>query len=389
MTGHPQAPGSWLGLCPKAPALHTTTAVLIGKPEIIHPATPDGGGPAGRPGRIRDGIGIAAASLRATIRDRQLLRFMLLTGLVMLFLILAQGWNITHAGMTPSFYLDIPVGGSTLFIDLQNQLVAFPFENSSMIIDLRIFLMEMICLSGFILVLAGLVLYRSRSRGKMAVTVRDGYAVVRASLRPLAALSAGMALAATIAYTFISHSRFFGSIVHDITMALFWLPYEYYHPGGVFSVLYASANFFALEIMVINSLLFLAALYLVPAIVLEKKGLVPALAGSAILFRRTWREVLGCILVFGFIFLGVAAVGLVIGQSPALLNHDYDFFLSRSRGYLPMMVVCYGFILACWILMAGGFSAAGVAITDLYHVGKGSGLSRIPEESRKKPEPSP
>ena len=79
---------------------------------------------------------------------------------------------------------------------------------------------------------------------------------------------------------------------------------------------------------------------------------------------------LGCILVFGLIVLGVFAVGLLIGQSPALLNHDYDFFISRSRGYLPMMLVCYGFIVACWALMAAGFSAAGVAIANLYWIGK-------------------
>jgi hypothetical protein len=153
-------------------------------------------------------------------------------------------------------------------------------------------------------------------------------------------------------------------------------------------VLYTSANFFAVEIMVINSLLFLAALYLVPAIVLDKKGLVQALAGSVTLLRRTWRELLGCTLVFGLIVIGVAAVALLIGQSPALLSHDYDFFISRSRGYLPMMVVCYGFIIACWALMAVGFTTAGVALADLYTHGKGNGISGTTEGDRKKPEPA-
>ena len=306
----------------------------------------------------------------------------------MLFLILAQGWSITHVGPTPSFNLDIPVGDSTLFIDLQNQLVALPSGNSSMIIDLRLFLMEMICLSGFIFILAGLVLYRSGNRGKTAVTVREGCAIVRASFWSLAALSTGMAFVATIVYIFISHSQFFGSIVHGITMALFYLPYEYYNPGGVFSVLYASANFFALEIMVINILLFLAALYLIPVIVLDKKGLIPALAGSVTLFRRTWCEVLGCILVFGFIILVIAAVALLIGQSPLLLNHDYDYFISLYRGNLPMTIVCYGFIVACWIFLAAGFTAACVAISNLYQIGKSDGISVIPEGSQKKTEPA-
>jgi hypothetical protein len=371
MTGYPEMTEPWLGLCPKPPVLHATAAVLIGQPDTIHPATPDGSGPAGRSGRIRDGIGIAAASLRALIRDRQLLWFALLSGLVMLFLILAQGWNIIHAGMTPSFPVDIPVLGSSVYLNLQ------------------MFLMELVCLSGFVLVLAGLVLYRNGKRGAAAAgTPYEVWAVIRASFRPLAALSAGMSLIAILACDGISHSRFFGSIVHDMTMALFWLPYQYYNPGGVFSVLYASANIFALKIMAINSLLFLAALYLVPLIVLEKKGLLFALAGSVPLFRRTWREVLGCILVFGSIVLAVVAVGLAIGQSPALLGHDYDFFISASRGYLPMMVVCYGFIVACWALMAAGFSAAGVAVADLYHTGKSRRIPGLPERGLNTTEPA-
>jgi hypothetical protein len=368
--------------------IQTTTALLIGQPEMVCPQTPDGSGPAVRPGRFRDGIRIAAASLEAMIRDRQLLWFALLSGLVMLFLIFAQGWSITHIEMTPALPLDITVGDSSLYLNLQNMWVSIPVGNSPLFIDLQMFLMEIICLSAFILILAGLILYRSGNPGKTAVTVREGWTVVRASFRPLAALSTGMALVATIAYPFIFDSQFFGSIVHGITMALFWLPYSYYEPQGIFAVLYGSANFFALEIMVINGLLFLAALYLVPAIVLEKKGLVPAIAGSITLFRRTWREVLGCTLVFGVIVLGVFAVGLLIGQSPALLNHDYDFFLSGSRGYLPMMVVCYGFIVASWILMAAGFSAAGVAISDLYRVGKSNGISGTPDGNKEKPEPA-
>ena len=83
---------------------------------------------------------------------------------------------------------------------------------------------------------------------------------------------------------------------------------------------------------------------------------------------------LGCLLVLGAIFLGVAAIALLIGQSPLLLNRDYDFFL--SRGQLLMTVVCYGFILACWMLIAVGSTAAGVAIADLYTYGK---TGRVPE----------
>jgi hypothetical protein len=366
----------YLGWCPNAPSLRTAPAVLMVPPETIHPAQPDGSGSAGRPGRIRDGISIAAGSLKAMVRDRQLLWFTFLSGLIMLFLVLTEAWNNTQISLTPTFPLAITAGDSSIYLNLQDLWVDIPAGNSSLFIDLHLFLLELACMSGFILILAGLVLHRIGNRGKAPVTVREGLSMVRASLVSLAILSMGMALLATVLYSIISHSELVGGFIHTITMALFWLPYDYYRPSGIFAVLYASANFFAVEIMAINIILFLAALYLVPVIVLEKKGLISAIIGSGTLLWRTWREVLGCILVFGLIALGIFAVGLLIGQSPVLVNNDLDFFISRSRGYMPMMAVCYGFILTCWALMAVGFTAAGVALSDLYTFGT---TGRVPD----------
>ena len=248
---------------------------------MVHPAIPDGSGPVGRPGRIRDGISIAAASLKALVRDRMLLGFTFLAGLVMLFLVLAEGWS--HRYIDPAFPVTILIGDSSIYLDLQYLWVGIPLGDSHFIFYFGLFLIEMVCLSGFIIVLAGLILYRSGNREEKPVTVREGLSVLRASFGSLAALSVGMALIATIAYDLIFNSLFFASIIRSI-MELFWLPYAYYEPQNwTLGAIYYSAYFFSLEIMVINILLFLAALYLVPAIVLEKKGLIPALAGSVTL----------------------------------------------------------------------------------------------------------
>jgi hypothetical protein len=375
MTGYKESFDSWLGLCPKSPIMHTTTSVLISRQDIVQVPVPDGSGPSGRPGRIRDGISIAAASLKALVRDRQLLGFSFFAGLIMLFLVLAEGWS--HRYIDPTFPVTVLIGGSSIYVDLQYLWVGIPIGDSHGIFYVGVFLIELVCLSGFIMVLTGLLLYRNGNR-ETPFTIREGLSAARPSLGSLAVLSMGMALLATVAYELIFNSLFFAGIIRTI-MELFWLPYAYYEPQNwTLGAIYYSAYFFALEMMIINILLILAALYLVPAIVLEKKGLVPALAGSIPLFQRTWREMLGCLIVFTLIVLGVFAVGLLIGQSPALLNQDYDFFISPSRGYLPMMVVCYGFIIACWILMAAGFTAAGVAIADLYRAGKSDGTSGIP-----------
>ena len=87
----------YLGWCPNAPAIRTAPAILVVPPGNIHPAQPGDGGSAGRFGRIGSGVSIAAGSLKAVFRDRQLLRFTFLSGLVMLFLILAEDWIALHS----------------------------------------------------------------------------------------------------------------------------------------------------------------------------------------------------------------------------------------------------------------------------------------------------
>lgn len=354
----------WFGLCRKAPTLRSASALIVIEPETAHPDQPDGRGPAGRQGHIRDGISIAAASLKALVYDRQLLWFTFLAGLVLLFLIAAEGWMGTHLESALPFLIGIPIGGEFW------------------VLDIWLFLLEMVCLSCCTLVLAGVVLHRNGNKGKTHETVRESFTRINGHAGSLLGLSLLLALLGTLVYMIVSQSQFFGKIVSSISMAVFYLPYAYYLPNELSGALY-----FAFEIMFINAILLLIVLYSVPVIVIGKKGLHHSLAGTLSLIKKTWREMVGCLLVLGAIFLGVSAVALVIGQSPLLLNHDYDFFLSFSRGYLPMMVICYGFILACWILMAAGFTAAGVAIADLYRVGKSDGISGIPEGKFKKPEP--
>jgi hypothetical protein len=83
--------------------------------------------------------------------------------------------------------------------------------------------------------------------------------------------------------------------------------------------------------------------------------------------------------------VGVFTVALVIGQLPQLLYQGYSYHATVLTHPL-MLVVYYGFILACSIIMAAGFTAAGVAIADLYGVGERNGISGIPEGSLKRPE---
>jgi len=337
----------WLGWCPNAGTIRTAPSVLAVSLPPSNPVQPAGGAASG-PGRIRRGIGIATESIRTLIRERHLLWFSLLAGLVILFLVIAEGWNVTHYHSILPSSIWIPLGASTLIL-----------------FDLRLFLIEAICLSCFTLLLAGLVMYRNASGVKKALTIRHAFAGLNAHTGTLAILSIMLALVATVLFEIFSQSQFLGKIEFGISMVVFYLPYAYYFPNELLS-----AIFFSARIMVINILLFLLALYVVPVIILENKRLLPTLAGSVRLMMKTWGELLGCILVFAIIVLAVAAIGIVIGQSPLLLNHDYDFFLQMSRGQVLMTIVCYGFLLACGILMAIGSTVLGIAITKLYAYGR-------------------
>ena len=347
----------WLGLCRKAPVLHTASAVVLGDPEEIRSLQPDAGGAAGGQGRIRTGIGIATASIRALFSEKRLLAFSFLSGLVILLLVLAERWNLSHIDSSYAI----------------SNLITIPVSDSYLIVfDLRLFLIEAVCLSGFTLLLAAIVRFRNARNTAMPITVNGAFSETGRHAGSLATLSITMAFVATVLLEIASQNQFTGTIVSAISHAMFWLPYAYYFvPNGIFTTL-----FFSFQMMVVNTVLFLLALYTVPVIVLENKGLLPAIAGSFRLMRLTWREILGCVLVFGAIIVAVALIGLVIGQSPALLNNDYDFFLQESRGQVLMMSACYGFLLTCGVLMALGATVLGVAVTDLYSYRKKGSVSR-------------
>jgi hypothetical protein len=279
----------------------------------------------------------------------------------MFFLIVAKVWDVQQFDET------LPL------------LITIPFGTSLIVVDPWLFLVELICLSCFAVLLAGLVLQRNGNEVKKTVTFREGFAGARTHIGPLAVLSLAMALIATIAFGIISEIELFGDIVIGIQCTVIWIPNAYIPYGDVM------AFFYSFLLLFINTVLFLFVLCLVPLIVLKKTGPVPALAGLITMIQRTWREMLGCILVYGTIIAGVFAVALVIGQLPQLLYQGYSYHATALTHPL-MMAVYYGFILACSIIMAAGFTAAGVAGANLSRAGTGSGTAGLPETNLKKPE---
>jgi hypothetical protein len=334
--------GGYLGWCPNTPAVQTAPAILPELPQSMHTGPSDG---SGQGGRVRRGVSIGTGSLKALVHDRQLLVFSFISGLILFCLVCEEALNdgVHHYQIYP-FLTTISIG------------------DWSIVFDPWVFVVEMICLFCFTLVLADRVLHRNGNGGYASFTFRQRFFGVFAHAGPLAVLSMALSLLAIMMFSIIYQSPFLTEILGTIYMIFFYIPWSY--------VIYEAGNSLWLAgiILFISIIPFLIALCLVPAIVRETKGLVPALAGSIVTLHRTWREVLGCCLVYGTIALPVAAVAFVIGQGPqVLIDNGYPF--TMYTGHILLPVLYYGLILACLILMAAGFSAAGIAIADLCRTG--------------------
>jgi len=350
-----QLTGGW---CPHAPVMHTAPEGTILPPETMHSTRPEG---SGSTGRIRDGVSLAADSLITIVRDRYLRRFSLLFGLAIFLLIVGTLWEFQYYDHTLPF------------------VTLVPFGDSFTVFNPWLFLAEMIGLSSFNLLLADLILQRDENRAHAPVTIRTGFFTFKAYTGPLTVLSIAMALIATLGFPVVTDIWWpLSNIVAEIMNATFWIPWAYFPYAEVSALVHSSFN-----LLVINILLLIAALCLVPVIVLKTKGDSPFLAGMIAFMQRTWRQMLGCILLYGTIVLMVAVAAHLIDQFLPMLLPGYE---SPHRGYPLMMAIYFGFLLACSILLAGGFTAAGVAISDLSRIEKSDGISRVPEENLKKTE---
>lgn len=335
----------WLGWCPNAPVMHAAQAV-----SPTAPATRQAGGPGtgnrGTSGRIRGGITLATDCITSLIQNRRLLWFLSLFGIVILTLVAGEAYVIFTSGDAMPFFVTLQAGGSSL------------------VLDCRLFLLQLVCLSSLTLLFATLIQYRFRENSPGPLTIRESFAATGPHTITLESLAILMSLAGTVLFAVVTQTQFFGKIVTGITMTVFYLPYAYYFPE-----LFSSAIWLSAQLMVIAAIEFLVVICAVPFIIRDNADLVPALAASFRFMKMMWQEILGCVLVCGALVLVIALVALVIGQSPLLLSHDYDFFLQVSRGKVLMMAACYGFVLACGILAAAGFVVLGIAVADLNSLG--------------------
>jgi hypothetical protein len=317
----------YLGWCPNARTMRTALPVIATPPATIHPAQPDGG--AGGSGRIDRGIKLALGSIRILFRNRRLLWFSLLTGLVMI-ISLASGLYLQFiSGTTPFPGTNLVTSPASILIARGSlPWIALTFITGLTTTFLTYYLPAALiaCVS---LILSG-----------RAATIRDGLAHAGRYLRPLLVWAIIWAFVGTVESFIISSST---------------------SPNG------SPGNFgLTLIAMVVLAVIGVLTLFVVPLIVLSNESLFPAVTESVALFRKIWGEIIACFFILFLIAFAVLLVSLI----PMIA-------IGFSIATAGAIVVTY--ILVMFVLLFIGSTIVEIAIVGLYMYGKTGTLSAMYE----------
>ena len=350
----------WLGWCPNAPPMRTAPTVLMTDIATVHPLEEGGG--AGGAGRIDRGITFAMESTKTLIRNKQLLWFSVLAGLVMLFTV-AETFGLYVFGTDPYSANPYPAAFAyPVFL-----LLVFG------ILAISIFLMYYL--------LAGLVLSVSPSLSGKTVSLREGLAGAKTHVRALLVWSAFTALLGTAAYSILT--GFFGVNSFLMYDALNQFPFGFiFLPelwsigpiGGTYHIL--STISFVVTIATIAISLFILTLFVVPVLVLENKRLPDAVAESIALVKRSWVELITCFVIFGVVLLMFSLASMLFGVVYGIISPDMLIHWRPGMGWIAGAV---GYVLAGCILAFVCSTIAGIATLELYSYAK-TGRVPAPEE---------
>ena len=363
----------WLGLCRKAPVFHTSQTGIGIPIEPVYEGQPDGGG--GGAGIIRRGIGAALSGMRTLNRNRQLLWFTLLAGLVL-------------AGNT--------LGQAALFFishTLPDVIVGYVLD----------FSLEFATLFFLVFLLAGLVMGVS-SKKDGHVSFFEGLTGAKKHLKSLVVWSFVLALAAMLLFRLY------------LTFSLVWFPHEFgfLYTYGPFSFLtsilgqfpfnltmdpnvftgvpgyggrslllwiYPLGFMWALIFSVINLLLLIMTSFVVPLIVLGQKTLREAVVGSFAMMKKTWAEVAVCAVFLGVIVSGVFLTYLLIqaahGYNDPWMTWPPGMITAHPTGTWIALGLLY--YIAVFIVAFVVATVGGIAALDLYTSAKTGQMPGSPE----------
>jgi len=339
--------GIGMGWCPHAPALRAAPMISVASVGTSHLAPPEGG--TGGSGRIGRGISFAVESVKTLNRNKSLLWFSLLTGLVTAVVFSLQ-YCIGLLATYPYNAIDFP-----RWLVLTFGIALFAIFSCNVLV-------------------AGLLMSLSHGEGR-AIPFFKGLSRVRSCLRPLADWSVILALACTAIFAMLPHlgfSRYSLYPVAQIFPFRFILLPEVYHIGpigGTFAMLYALASSIGMAIVIL--VLTLTTVFVIPLLVLENRNLPDAVAGSFTLIKNVLAETLTIVLTIGTVLCAVSLLSLLFGTVYSILAPEMQLVWYPGNEWIAAAVL---FMLALCTLAFIGSTIAGIAILNLYRYAKTGGV---------------
>lgn len=349
----------WMGWCPNAPALRTASTVLSTPPVTVHPLEPEG--KSGGTGRIDRGTSIAIVSIKTLVENKQLLWFSFLTGLVMAFMFITR-YGLHLLGTYPYYVINFP----------RWLVLTFVIELAS------VFFLTVL--------MAGLILTIPPKAG-MPVSFLKGLSRTKSYLRPLTNWSVLLALLGTATYVPLHYSGYMRFSLYPVldqfpfNFILFPEVYSTGPIGGTYAILSAVTSVVVLS--GINIVLLILTLFVIPLLVLEKRRLPDAVAGSIALMKNVWGELFACFLLLILVVSAAAMTSLLFRVVYGVIAPDMLLFWYPGDTWITAAVL-YMLIL-CGITFVVS-TIAGIAAVNLYTYGKSG---RMPDIADKKDDVAP
>ena len=357
----------WFGLCRKPPVVHTMQAGFGFPPVFSHEGLPEGGSGSGS-GTIRRGIGAALFGIKTLNRNRQLLWFTLLAGLVL------AGNSIGHGAF---WYINRTLQPDTLVFYAQDFVLGFA------------------TLFGLVFLLAGLILSIS-SKKEGPASCLEGLHEAKKYVKAIFIWSLVLALSALLLdrlYVYLSliwfpHEFGFlytimdGSFVSTITQFPFNWTLDWdlltevpgYGGRSLLLLVYPFGFLETLHFSVILLILFVLTPFVVPLIVLEHKTVKEAVAGSFALLKKTWAGAAVCALFLGAIVTGTFLMHLLIQAASGIVGPFNTIFIHPP---VTWVALAFLYVLALFCVAFVMATAGGIAVLDLYRSCKDRGNARI------------
>ncbi|MEN6444073.1 MAG: DUF6159 family protein [Methanoregula sp.] len=312
----------WLGWCPNAGTLNPRPAIISTPPVTISPTQQDGG--AGGSGRIDRGFRLAVGSIRLLFGNKRLFWFSLMTGLVMLFSIATNLLIQLYSGTNPFSGTGLVTVPKTILV-VQGSIPWFVLT----------FTLALVTMLLTVYLLGGLVTCVSYFISGKTITPWEGLSRAGDHILPLAGWAVIGALAG-IALTYITNS----------------------YTASIPIILLSTAATIVFGIL---------TMFVVPAIVLNDEGLIPALRTSFSMVRKLWGEVIVCAGIFFLIVFGIMLL--------AMVPISIIGFSSGNPGMVGVAVVLY--MLVMLVILFIGSTIVGIATLGLYTYGKTGTISPV------------